>query len=84
MRQQSVVQVKLVDRVHAETGGDRAETYLERRNSERLANLLIGITELFDHLRVHGLRAERHELQVVTDHGDLAGVLAREIAVPML
>ncbi|MNS90598.1 hypothetical protein D3C72_1246540 [compost metagenome] len=83
-RLQRVIVVKLIDRVHAEAGRDRAEADLERRNPERLADLLIGVAKLLDHLRVHRLAAEGHERQPIAYHGDFAGVFTGEIRVPVV
>src|SRR5690606_32830058 len=55
---------------------NRADANLERRDAERLADLLVRVAKLLDKLGVSGLERERRELQVGADHGDLAAVLA--------
>ena len=75
--------IQLVDRIDAQTGRDAANADLERRNAERLANLLVRVAQLFDQLRIGRLERECCELHVGADHRDLAGVVAAEIRVPV-
>src|SRR5699024_800407 len=54
---------------------------LERRNAERLANLLIRVPHLLDKLRIGSLERKRGELQVCANDRDLSGLLSGELRI---
>ena len=81
---QRVGVIQLVQPIDTQAAGDRANTDFERRYAEWLADLLVGVAHLLDHLRVDAFHRKWREFHVGADDRHFSRLRAVELAVPVI